>query len=98
MCASFDISEIELALLKDKGRNKFNEYMKNKYPYMDIATLMKCFKYGMNNIWNTYSEIAQLSITYGDNIDQLPMAYEEIVDIAIETMRESNECFFRRDT
>ena len=53
MCTTFDVSEIKLAELKDKGREKFDEYFRNKFPYIKTDLLIECFRDNMNLIYNS---------------------------------------------
>lgn len=52
ICATFDITEPQLAKLKDKGRNSFYEYLQNKFPYANIEDTLEVFKSSLNVIYN----------------------------------------------
>lgn len=52
MCATLDISEIEMAYLKGRGRKYFDEYLKHKYPELDTNIIVECFEISLNAIFN----------------------------------------------
>lgn len=52
MCAAFDITEIEMAKLKDKGRTVFDSYLEDKFPYLAIHRVMDVFTSNLNVIYN----------------------------------------------
>lgn len=68
MCSSFDMLEIEAGCLKDKGREEFDGYLKNKYPYVDIDRVLESFEYGFNIIYNTWKDKNKKRIIINDSI------------------------------
>lgn len=56
MCSALDMSEIEIAKLKDKGREAFDLYLKNKFPDLDTELIVTVFKKNLNVIYNTYQK------------------------------------------
>lgn len=50
MCSAFDISEIQVGQLKDKGREEFDKYLNDKYPYINIDKVLNVFATGINAI------------------------------------------------
>lgn len=84
MCASYDISEIELAVLKDKGRVELERYLEKKYPYIDNTFILSVYAVGINNIWNTYLNFTENKSKKED----LEIAYQNVIDNAINIIRE----------
>lgn len=79
ICATFNISEIELAKLKDKGRETFNLYLKDEFPYIDIEVILSIFKGGLNIIYKA-NEI-------GDK-ENVKFGLENIIDTAFLVIKD----------
>lgn len=77
ICATFDVTEIELAKLKDKGRKHFDLYLKEKFPYMDTEMVLAAFTDNLNLIHNS-NKI--------DDKENLSLGHQNIVDTALSMM------------
>lgn len=77
MCAAFDITEIELAKLKDKGRKDFDIYLKEKFPYMDTKLRLSVFIENLNVIYNAQK---------ANDEQNLSLGIQNIVDAALDTI------------
>ena len=71
MCAAFDITEIEMAKLKDKGKRAFDLYLEDKFPYLNLEQVMDVFKSNMNVIFNARirGDKANTAIGLGNIVD-----------------------------
>lgn len=70
ICAAFDITEIEMAKLKDKGRTVFDSYLEDKFPYLDIQRVMDVFTSNLNVIFNSGNKgKASTAIGLGNIVD-----------------------------
>lgn len=81
ICTAFDITEIEMAKLKDKGRENFETYLKNKFPYLRDEILennLTIFAIGLNTIWNVNEKEDKENVTLG---------LGSIIDSALELIR-----------
>ncbi len=65
LCATFDITEPQLAKLKDKGEDFFYKYLKNKFPYADIENTLDVFKSSLNIIFNASNNNDKENISLG---------------------------------
>lgn len=65
MCAALDITEPQLAKLKDKGGDFFYEYLQNKFPYVDIGDTLDVFKSSLNVIFNASMKEDKENISLG---------------------------------
>lgn len=77
MCAAFDMPEIELAKLKDKGRKSFDLYLKNKFPYMNTEVMLNIFKGGLNIVYNANKKGDKENVKFG---------LENIIDTAFDVI------------
>lgn len=65
MCAALDITEAQLAKLKDKGGDFFYEYLQNKFPYANIEAILDVFKSSLNVIFNASMNKDKENISLG---------------------------------
>ena len=72
ICSALDMSEIELAKLKDKGRDAFNLYLKNKF--LEPEIVLDSFESNLNTIYNAYEN---------DDKQNIALAVGNIVDVAV---------------
>lgn len=56
MCATFGISELELAKLKDEGKEKFDLYLRNKLPETNTELVLDVFINNINTIYNSFKK------------------------------------------
>lgn len=77
MCATFGITEIELAKMKDKGRKTFDLYLKEKFPYLDTDIVVTAFGDNLNLIYSS---------TINKDEENVSLGLQNIVDTALETM------------
>lgn len=73
ICATLDITEPQLAKLKDKGKNLFYEYLQNKFPYVDIETTLEVFKSSLNVIYNA---------SKNNDKENISLGFNNIIDVA----------------
>lgn len=81
ICSALDMTEIEFAKLKDKGRDAFNQYLKNKFSYFRdglIEDNLDTFAMGLNVIWNSSKSKDKENATLG---------LESVIDTALELIR-----------
>lgn len=71
MCAAFDITEIEMAKFKDKGKRAFDLYLEDKFPYLNLEQVMDVFKSNLNVIYNANmrGDKANTAIGLGNIVD-----------------------------
>lgn len=72
MCAAFDMSEIELTKLKDKGREIFIRYLENKI--FTSETVLEAFERSLNTIYNADEN---------NDKENLILGLQNIIDIAL---------------
>lgn len=65
VCAALDITEVQLAKLKDKGGDFFYEYLQNKFPYANIEAILDVFKSSLNVIFNASMNKDKENISLG---------------------------------
>lgn len=65
ICAALDITEPQLAKLKDKGGDLFYEYLQDKFPYVDIEDTLDVFKSSLNVIYNASMSKDKENISLG---------------------------------
>lgn len=65
ICATLDITEAQLAKLKDKGGDFFYKYIQNKFPYTDIEVTLDIFKSSLNVIHNALMNEDKENISLG---------------------------------
>lgn len=65
ICAALDITEPQLAKLKDKGGDLFYEYLQDKFPYVDIEDTLDVFKSSLNVIYNASKNKDKENISLG---------------------------------
>lgn len=72
ICSAFDMSEIELAKFKDKGRDVFNLHLKNKF--LAPETILDAFESNLNTIFNA---------SKNNDKQNIALAVGSIVDVAV---------------
>lgn len=72
MCSAFDMTEIELAKLKDKGRDAFDLYLKNKF--LEPEIILDAFESNLNTIYNANKN---------NDKENIALAIGNIVNVAI---------------
>lgn len=72
ICSALDMSEIELAKLKDKGRDAFNLYLKNKF--LEPEVILDAFESNLNTIYNACKN---------NDKQNIALAVGNIVDVAV---------------
>lgn len=77
MCSALDMSEIEIAKLKDKGRETFDLYLKNKFPNLPTELIVNIFKDNLNVIYNACEK---------DDKENIILGLENIVDSAVKVI------------
>lgn len=73
MCAALDITEPQLAKLKDKGGDFFYEYLRNKFPYVDIEATLDVFKSSLNVIYNA---------SMNEDKENISLGFKNMIDAA----------------
>lgn len=84
ICSALDIQEIELAKLKDKGIEKFNLYLKDKFQYVNTELLLDIFKSNLNLINNADNngDKENISLGVGNIVDASLIAIESRIKMA----------------
>lgn len=96
MCATLDISEIEMAYLKGIGRKYFDKYLKTKYPQLDIDIIVECFEISLNSIFNKSQENRADETDYLVGINK---SYKALLNVANEVIykRICNAFIYKND-
>lgn len=69
MCAALDITEIEMAKLKDKGRTVFDSYLEDKFPYLATQRVIDVFRSNLNLIYNATRDKTNTALGLGNIVD-----------------------------
>jgi len=78
MCTAFGISEKKIAELKDKGREEFDKYFKEKYPYLKTDVIIEAFRDNFNLIDNSVNN---------EDKENIILGHKNTIEIANEIIR-----------
>lgn len=97
ICSALDISETELAKLKDKGSEKFNLYLKDKFQYVNTELLLDIFKSNLNVIKNADNngDKENIALGIGNIVDASLIAIESRTKMAFIESSKTEELLER---
>lgn len=97
ICSALDIQEIELAKLKDKGIEKFNLYLKDKFQYVNTELLLDIFKINLNLINNADNNVDKenIALGVGNIVDASLIAIESRIKMAFIESSKTEELLER---
>ncbi len=83
MAAAFGINEFEFAILKDKGRARFDEYFRAKFEYLDTKTYIEEFFKIVYNIENAKESIFSTK--------EISQEYAKMYNLAVKILNEKTK-------
>lgn len=87
MCSALDMSEIEIAKLKDKGREAFDLHLRYKFQELPIELIVKAFEDNLNVIYNAHD-------CKKEDKENIILGLENVVDNAVNVIIDRIEVLF----